>query len=97
LLVGATTERVGYDEGVTAVAAGELRAAAVALLPSLADAPVLRQWAGLRPYNPVKPHAPVMGPHPALSNVVVCAGHFKTGIGMAPVVSERVARAVLDL
>lgn len=96
ILVGSTTEpEAGFDEAATAEGRAQLLAGAAGILPGLRDAVVLRHWAGLRPQNPAKRHPPIMGPHPELGNLFLCTAHFKTGIGLAPVVSQLVAEAML--
>ncbi len=96
ILVGATTEpEAGFDELVTDSARQMLFDGACEIVPALRESRILRQWAGLRPQVTAKPHDPVMGFHPGLENCFVCAGHFKTGIGMAPLVSELVRQSIL--
>jgi glycine oxidase len=97
LLVGSTTEPdAGFDEKTTADGRHFLRQGASHILPGLKDAVVLRHWAGLRPQNPARRHPPIMGRHPTLQNLFVCTGHFKTGIGLAPLVSRLMARVILQ-
>jgi glycine oxidase len=97
ILVGSTTEpEAGYDETPTDPALHALLSAAWTLLPPLRQATVLRQWAGLRPQNPRRPHPPIMGPHPSISNLYLCTGHFKTGVGLAPRVSTLMAQCILE-
>jgi len=89
ILLGSTTEPdAGFDESSTPVARENLLAAAAGIFPPLAEAKVLGHWAGLRPQTPAKPHAPIMGPHPEIPNLYLCTGHYKTGIGLAPLVSD---------
>src|SRR5690606_41460713 len=52
VLVGSTLEDVGFDKAPTEDALDSLRATAAELLPALADAEVVRHWAGLRPGSP---------------------------------------------
>ena len=90
ILVGSTTEpEAGFDESTVPAAIETLRQDAIAILPALASAPVVRSWAGLRPDAPK--HRPIMGPIPGHPQVFVCAGHYKTGIGMSPLVSRLIA------
>ena len=97
ILVGSTTEsEAGFDEAPTPAARETLLAGAAGILPGLKDAVVLRHWTGLRPQNPAKRHPPIMGPHPKIANLFVCAGHFKTGIGLAPLVSRLMCQTILS-
>ena len=95
ILVGSTTEPdADFDESPTTEARDFLLAGAIALIPALKNARILRQWTGLRPQNPAKRHPPIMGPHPAIPNLYICTGHFKTGLGLAPIVSRMMAGTI---
>jgi glycine oxidase len=96
LLVGSTTEPdAGDDLTPTPAAREQLLAAAIALVPALRHARVLRHWAGLRPQNPRKSHTPFMGPVPGYPHIHLCTAHYKTGIGMAPLASSLVSQGIL--
>lgn len=83
ILVGSTTEpEAGFDTTNTAEGIGLLLQGAADIAPALNSAVLERVWAGLRPSGPK--HRPVMGKAPGCDNVYVCAGHFKIGIGLAP-------------
>jgi glycine oxidase len=97
VLVGSTTEpEAGFDETPTLAARETLLAGAAGIIPGLKGAVVLRHWSGLRPQNPAKRHPPIMGPHPMIPNLFLCAGHFKTGIGMSPLVSRLMCETILS-
>ena len=55
-----------------------MQQAAVELIPDLAALPIEHHWAGLRPGSP--DGVPVIGPHPDISNLYICAGHFRNGV-----------------
>jgi glycine oxidase len=65
---------------------------ALELAPSLAEAPVVETWAGLRPFT--EDRLPVLGPGP-LPGLFLASGHFRNGILLSPVTAELVAQAVL--
>lgn len=91
-VVGATEEwDAGFDRAVTLGALAWLAGRAAALLPGLADAPLVTTWAGLRPGTPDR--RPVLGRLPGYDNVVMAGGHFRNGILLAPLT----ARVVADL
>jgi glycine/D-amino acid oxidase-like deaminating enzyme len=95
LLLGSTTEPdAGFDETPTPAARESLLVGAARTLPALANSEVLRHWAGLRPQNSAKGHPPVMAR--VEPNLYVCAGHFKTGIGMAPASARRMVQMMLE-
>jgi hydrogen cyanide synthase HcnC len=82
IIIGSTTEHVGYDTGVTATAMRTLSVGAVRAVPSLAEATVKRVWAGLRPGSPDE--LPILGPVDGLGGYLNACGHFRTGILNAP-------------
>ena len=81
-LAGSTEEDAGFDKRTTAGAVGQLLAFAVALVPGLAQAPLERCWAGLRPGSP--DGLPFLGAVPGCASLYVAAGHFRAGIQLSP-------------
>ena len=92
VLVGATVEDVGFDKQTTASALRELRAAAAAIHPALAEAPRVAHWAGLRPAS--ADGLPIIGRCPGWQNVYVATGHHRSGLLLAPPTAELVAAAI---
>ena len=82
VLAGSTVEHVGFNKTPPPAGADALRTAAARLVPELADAPQVAHWAGLRPGS--ADGVPFIGRHPQLENVVVSAGHFRSGLTLAP-------------
>jgi glycine oxidase len=82
VLAGSTEEDAGFDKRTTAAAVRDLLAFAVAVVPALADAPLERSWAGLRPGT--LDELPYIGPVPGMDNLFVAAGHFRAGIHLSP-------------
>ncbi len=94
ILVGSTTEpEAGYDTINTPAGIDFLRNGANGVCPALADATIDKIWAGLRPAGPKR--RPVMGKFAEFDNLYICAGHFKIGIGFAPLASEAMAELIL--
>ncbi|HEX7049254.1 MAG TPA: glycine oxidase ThiO [Longimicrobiales bacterium] len=89
LVIGSTMERVGYRQHTTPGGLGGILAAAVAALPSLADAPITEQWAGLRPGTP--DGLPILGPDPELRGLSYATGHFRNGILLTPITAALLA------
>jgi glycine oxidase len=83
LLVGSTEEDAGFDARPTAGAIAGLLSFAAGLFPALADAPLERCWAGLRPGSP--DGLPFLGPVPGWDNLFVAAGHFRSGLQLSPI------------
>ena len=92
LVVGATSERVGFDRRVTAHGVATLLRAAEALVPEVGGARFLGAWAGLRPDTP--DHLPLVGPWPETPGLVVAAGHYRNGVLLAPLTGQLVADGV---
>ncbi len=82
VIIGSTTEEVGFDAGVTPSAIKTLCAGAARAVPMLADAAVKRVWSGLRPGSPDE--LPILGPVDGLEGYLNACGHFRTGILNAP-------------
>lgn len=86
--VGSTSENqwetTGPDQQLDPVIA-----AARALSPALAEAPVHARWAGIRPR--ARRPDPMLGPVPGLPGVLAALGGFKIGFGLAPLVAETLA------
>lgn len=82
VLVGSTLEDVGFDKSPSEDALQSLRATAAELLPALADAEVVRHWAGLRPGSPEG--IPYIGEVPGFEGLWLNCGHFRNGLVLAP-------------
>jgi glycine oxidase len=93
VLLGATQEHdAGYNKRNTAKGIADLFEKGVKLVPSIADAPVVTQWAGLRPGTP--DDNPYIGPVPGFDGLIAATGHFRSGLILAPVTAEIVASLV---
>lgn len=91
LLIGATQEEAGFDKHTVPDTIQELRRAALALVPKLADARILEAWAGLRPGTP--DGLPILG-ETATPGYFVATGHFRDGILLAPVTAKLMTQAL---
>lgn len=92
LWVGATEETAGYEAHVTPAGLSALLSAATRLVPTLAEAPFVRAWAGLRPATPDR--LPLLGPVPGWEQVTVAAGHFRNGVLLAPITGLLIAEYI---
>lgn len=88
--VGSTSEDVFDDPASTDTRLDELIGRARALVPALAEAPVIERWAGLRPK--AIDRDPMVGAHPDHPRVIALTGGFKVSFGLA----HRLAEAALD-
>jgi glycine oxidase len=93
VLVGATEEEAGFDARPTAGGIAGLLAFAASLVPALAEAPLERCWAGLRPGSP--DGMPFLGEVPGWANLYVAAGHFRAGIQLSPATGQVMTELLL--
>jgi glycine oxidase len=91
LLVGATVEEAGFDKRIDVATIKRLHQAALALVPKLADARILEDWAGLRPGTPDA--LPILGAT-ATPGYYVATGHFRDGILLAPITAKIMADVI---
>jgi glycine oxidase len=94
ILVGATVEEVGFRTGPTPRGVGWLIESATAVLPVLADLPLVETWAGFRPGTP--DHLPILGPDPEVQGLYYATGHFRNGILLAPLTAQVLADMLLE-
>jgi len=93
LLVGATVEEAGFDKRTDLATIQRLHRAAVSLVPKLAEAKILEDWAGLRPGTPDA--LPILGAT-ATPGYYAATGHFRDGILLAPITAEVMAAVIED-
>lgn len=92
--VGSTSEN-SYDDPKSTDAQLDVMIEKVrALVPPLAEAPVIDRWAGVRPR--ARSRAPVLGAHPDRAGEFIANGGFKIGFGMAAGVARVMADLLLD-
>lgn len=90
ILLGATEEHEsGFSEANTAEGIADLLQSGLRLMPSLRMAPIIRMWSGLRPGTPDR--RPYIGFVPGTESLFVAAGHYRTGIILAPITGRIVA------
>lgn len=85
MLVGTTVEEAGFDKRTDPATIQRLYRAAVQLVPKLADARILEDWAGLRPGTPDA--LPILGAT-STPGYYVATGHFRDGIMLAPITAQ---------
>jgi len=93
LLLGATMEDVGYDRRVKLEAVRTLVQQALDLVPGLRDANLITAWTGLRPYS--HDNVPYLGAVPDLEGAFVAAGHYRSGILLAPITGLLLKEVIL--
>ncbi|MFI6643822.1 glycine oxidase ThiO [Streptomyces sp. NPDC050504] len=88
LVVGATSEELGWDTTVTAGGVYELLRDAHELVPGITELPLTETRAGLRPGSP--DNAPLLGPT-ALPGLALATGHYRNGVLLTPVTGDALA------
>ncbi|MGI5468279.1 glycine oxidase ThiO [Streptomyces sp. CA-132043] len=91
MVVGATSEELGWDTTVTAGGVYELLRDAHELVPGITELPLVETIAGLRPGSP--DNAPLLGPS-ALPGLLMATGHFRNGVLLTPVTGDIMAHAL---
>ncbi len=78
VVMGSTLEFEDFDKTTTESVLQELAQEARRIISALADYPIEKQWAGLRPGS--VDGVPYIGEHPQLENLYLNAGHFRNGV-----------------
>jgi glycine oxidase len=94
LLVGSTTESVGFEKRVTVVGVSSMLKTALEMSPRMTSLEVLGFWSGLRPR--AGDTLPVLGPCAEIAGVFYATGHYRNGILLAPITGELIASAIVD-
>ncbi|MEU6509849.1 glycine oxidase ThiO [Streptomyces sp. NPDC046942] len=93
LVVGATSEELGWDTTVTAGGVYELLRDAHELVPGITELPLTETRAGLRPGSP--DNAPLLGPS-GLDGLLLATGHYRNGVLLTPVTGDVMAQLLAD-
>ncbi|MGW0493907.1 glycine oxidase ThiO [Streptomyces sp. NPDC003007] len=91
LVIGATSEELGWDTTVTAGGVYELLRDAHELVPGITELPLTETRAGLRPGSP--DNAPLLGPT-GLEGLSLATGHYRNGVLLTPVTGDALAHVL---
>ena len=94
VLVGATSEDVGFDERATAAGVRDLLGSLCELIPQAWGSTFLEARAGLRPAT--SDGLPIIGASAAVPGLFYATGHYRNGILLAPLTAALIADLVLD-
>ena len=92
--IGSTSERYFDSPSETDEQLEDLINRARTIMPLLADAPVLKRWAAVRPR--AKTRSPILGRYPGKPGQFIANGGFKIGFGMVPKSAKAMADLVLE-
>lgn len=93
VVVGATSEEMGFDTSIRAGAVRTLLDDASRVVPAVDDLKLVESLAGLRPGTP--DNRPLIGPS-GLDGLVLATGHGRNGILLAPLTAQLVAGWICD-
>jgi glycine oxidase ThiO len=93
IVIGATSEDVGFATGNTAEGVQGLFDRAIRLCPTLAKYPVIEEWWGFRPATPDE--LPILG-YSADPRLILATGHYRNGILLAPATAQIIADLLFD-
>ena len=92
LIVGATSEEMGFDTRLTVGGVFELLRGAWEAVPGVYELPILETWTGLRPGS--RDNAPILGKTP-IENLIYATGHYRNGILLTPITAYEIAKLIL--
>lgn len=92
LVIGATSEEMGFDTRLTAGGLFELLRGTWEAVPGIYDLPVIETWAGLRPGS--RDNAPILG-ETGVENLIMATGHYRNGILLTPITARDIASLIL--
>ncbi|MDM9581025.1 FAD-dependent oxidoreductase [Nostoc sp. GT001] len=93
LVIGATSEDVGFIPNNTPEGIQKLLQAAIRLYPQLKHYPIQEFWWGFRPITPDE--LPILGTSHC-QNLTFATGHYRNGILLAPVTAALIADLILE-
>lgn len=93
LIAGSTSEKVGFDNRVTAGGVASIIERASEILPDFGQLAITETWAGLRPHSP--DDLPVLGADPNVAGLIYATGHYRNGILLTPVTAMIISELIL--
>lgn len=94
VIIGATSEEVGFREGPIAGGVTRLLDSALTYLPSLESLTVAGFRTGFRPGTPDS--LPILGRDPEIEGLYYATGHYRDGILLAPISAHLLAGTITD-
>jgi glycine oxidase len=94
VLVGSTSEFVGFEKAVTEQAVEDLRRIAAKILTWIDGMEIIDQWCGLRPR--AADSMPVLGGVSGIEGLTIATGHYRNGILLAPLTANIIAESLMS-
>ncbi|MTJ49246.1 glycine oxidase ThiO [Dolichospermum sp. UHCC 0259] len=93
IIIGATSEDVGFTADNTPGGIQNLLQSAIRLYPQLENYPIQELWWGFRPATPDE--LPILG-HSDCDNLTFATGHYRNGILLAPITATLIADLICE-
>ena len=93
LVIGATSDELGFDTSVTAGGVYELLRDAHEVVPGITELPLVESRTGLRPGSP--DNAPLLG-QTALPGLIAATGHYRNGVLLTPVTADAIVTLLTE-
>jgi D-hydroxyproline dehydrogenase subunit beta len=93
MLLGSSRESVGFSYDLDADVVATIARRAIAIVPGLASARLMRAYIGFRPATPDR--LPIIGSDTSIGRLLHATGHEGAGVGLAQVTAEIVVSLVL--
>jgi len=94
VVCGSSMADCGFDTTPTASTTQKILEACFEMVPELAQFPIEKQWAGLRPASPTG--VPYIGKMPEIDNLWANFGHFRNGLCMGPASARLLRQLMLE-
>ena len=94
VIAGSTSEHTGFDKATTESGIASIIERSCEIAPSLAGAPLLETWAGLRPKN-TRDGWPVIGRDRRYDGLLCATGHYRNGILLTPITAQAISELAL--
>ncbi len=92
IVCGSSMAHQGFNTSINPQTSESILTASLEMVPELAQFPIVKQWAGLRPGSPEG--IPYIGKIPDINNLWANFGHFRNGLCMGPA-SARLLRQLI--
>jgi len=93
LVIGATSDELGFDTSVTAGGVYELLRDAHEVVPGITELPLVESRTGLRPGSP--DNAPLLG-QTSLPGLIAATGHYRNGVLLTPVTADAIVALLTE-
>ncbi|MBJ8442674.1 glycine oxidase ThiO [Acinetobacter bereziniae] len=93
IVCGSSMNYIGFDHRPSISVQQSIYKACIEMVPELANFPIVKQWAGLRPSSPTG--IPYIGKMPELNNLWANFGHYRNGLCMGPASAQLLRQLIL--